>query len=46
MTLEYSSDQPNLLLDSILPLLLPILVIVGLFVWMMRRGASQANPVS
>jgi len=43
VTLVYTSDQPNLLLDSILPLMLPILVIVGLFVWMMRRGASQAS---
>jgi cell division protease FtsH len=43
VTLEYTSDQPNLLLDSILPLMLPILVIVGLFVWMMRRGAAQAT---
>jgi len=43
VTLVYSSDQPNVLLSSILPLLLPILVIVGLFVWMMRRGASQAT---
>jgi cell division protease FtsH len=43
VTLEYTADQPNLLLDSILPLMLPILVIVGLFVWMMRRGASQAS---
>ncbi|MBM3661046.1 MAG: ATP-dependent zinc metalloprotease FtsH [Actinobacteria bacterium] len=43
VTLVYTSDQPNLFLDSILPLMLPILVIVGLFVWMMRRGASQAS---
>ena len=43
VTLVYTSDQPNVFLDSILPLLLPILIIVGLFVWMMRRGASQAS---
>ncbi|MBM3692674.1 MAG: ATP-dependent zinc metalloprotease FtsH [Actinobacteria bacterium] len=43
VTLVYTSDQPNIFLDSILPLMLPILVIVGLFMWIMRRGASQAN---
>ena len=43
VTLEYTSDQPNVLLDSILPLMLPILLIAGLFVWMMRRGSSQAS---
>jgi len=43
VTLVYTSDQPNVFLDSILPLMLPILVIVGLFVWMMRRGSSQAS---
>jgi cell division protease FtsH len=41
--LEYTSDRPNVLLDSILPLMLPVLILVGLFVWMMRRGASQAT---
>jgi cell division protease FtsH len=43
VTLDYTSDQPNLFLDSILPLMLPVLILVGLFVWMMRRGASQAT---
>jgi len=41
--LEYTSDRPNVFLDSILPLMLPVLILVGLFVWMMRRGASQAT---
>ncbi len=43
VALKYTSEQPNVLLDSILPLMLPILLIVGVFVWMMRRGASQAT---
>jgi cell division protease FtsH len=43
VTLEYTSDQPNVFLDSILPLMLPVLILVGLFVWMMRRGSSQAT---
>src|SRR5262249_36773964 len=43
VTLEYTSDKPNVFLDSILPLMLPVLILVGLFVWMMRRGASQAT---
>jgi cell division protease FtsH len=43
VTLEYTSDRPNVFLDSILPLMLPVLILVGLFVWMMRRGASQAT---
>ena len=41
--LVYTSDRPNVFLDSILPLMLPVLILVGLFVWMMRRGASQAT---
>jgi cell division protease FtsH len=43
VTLEYTSDRPNVFLDSILPLMLPVLILVGLFVWMMRRGSSQAT---
>ena len=43
VSLEYTSDRPNVLLDSILPLMLPVLILVGLFVWMMRRGSSQAT---
>jgi len=43
VTLEYSSTSPNVFLDSILPLLLPMLLLVGLFVWMMRRSSAQTT---
>ena len=43
VTLEYTTTPPNVLLDTILPLALPMLLLVGLFVWMMRRSSAQAS---
>ena len=43
---NYSFDSPTPgLLESLLPLLLPVLLIVGLFWWMQRRATGQMGGV-
>ncbi|MEX0947509.1 MAG: ATP-dependent zinc metalloprotease FtsH [Acidimicrobiia bacterium] len=42
--LEYTTPTSNFFLD-LLPLMLPILVIVGLFMWMSRRAQGQMGAV-
>jgi len=41
---KFATPEPGILL-SLLPLLLPIVLLVGLFVWMQRRASSQMGGV-
>jgi cell division protease FtsH len=41
---EFATPEPNLL-QNLIPLLLPILLIIGFFVWMQRRASSQMGGI-
>ncbi len=42
--LEFKTPQPNLF-ANIFPLLLPVLLLIGFFVWMQRRSQGQVGSV-
>ena len=44
VAVEYRTPQPNFFL-SFLPFLLPVLLLVGFFVWMQRRAQGQMGSV-
>ena len=44
VAVEYNTPQPNFLL-SFLPFMLPVLLLVGFFVWMQRRAQGQMGSV-
>ena len=44
VAIEYHTPQPNFLL-SILPFMLPVLLLLGFFVWMQRKAQGQMGSV-
>jgi cell division protease FtsH len=44
VAVDYKTTQPNWF-TSLLPLLIPVALIIGLFVWMQRRAAGQMGNV-